>query len=788
MTPTESKAPPDGAEHGPEARRLASVCRWARARWKPLVISGSVLLVSAFILWLYAFLRPDTWRYYTDETTFRQLARDTEPRLVLWEDARLVDGGPGPQQDAYESTISADGSRMVFTRGLGGGNADLYLSVWDGHSWGPQGPLRALNSPFNEISPALSKDGRFLFFSTDRPGGRGGFDVWVARWDGAEFAWPLPLTLMVNSPFDELGPEPSSTGNRLYFTSNRPHRALTDEEEALSGPELRDRFADRDHDIFAADRIPEGITNRAVERAQSMLYYLREGALADEAVMTKLGGTRSSENTVDRALTWLARNQETNGNWSITRHGGQAGHDMAATAFALLTFFGRGERHDRASEYQGTVSNGVQWLVSYQNQLTGDLRGKRPPGNGMYDHSIASLALAEAYGLSKDENLFMAAQSAIDFLVDAQNPEDGGWRYRPRDRGDLSVSGWAIMALKSAELSGLHVPQRTYDGVRKWLKQVSGGKHSGIYGYQSGGSGSAAMIATGWFCSQLMGLSPNTFRSFETSDRLGKTGVSSTDLYYAYYGTLSVYQNQGPLWRRWSRQLQKLFIDSQQPDGSWVATDGHGRSMGRVITTSLAALSLQAHYRYTPLYGLGYEPDPGRKRIATLHADNVAEVPLYRRAKLLSDLSSPRHDVQPFATHHGDYLYFVSDRQGGHGRLDIYRSRISNEEPGVPENLGAAGNSRYDDTDPSLRMAGFELVFGSRRKTDGAEVWNLHASTSRQVYRRHVRGALPAMNWMFQRFRWRFILLAVSFAGFALSIGLFARPRRRKAEEGDQPE
>ena len=42
----------------------------------------------------------------------------------------------------------------------------------------------------------------------------------------------------------------------------------------------------------------------------------------------------------------------------------------------------------------------------------------------------------------------------VDFIADSQH-EEGGWRYRPNERGDLSVSGWFIMALVSAEMSGL---------------------------------------------------------------------------------------------------------------------------------------------------------------------------------------------------------------------------------------------------------------------------------------------------------------------------------------------
>ncbi|MEM7396527.1 MAG: hypothetical protein AAF492_29705, partial [Verrucomicrobiota bacterium] len=282
-----------------------------------MLIAAVCLFVPIFLVTLYAYLRPRTWHIYTDELSFRQLAKDVDPRFVLWNESEPVPASFNEATDTHEATIAPDGAGMIFARVSDEGDFNLFQTHWDGTAWSEPRPLRALNSPFHERSPAYSRDGRFLFFATDRPGGPGGYDIWVSRWDGAEFAWPLPLTLMVNTPFDEISPAPSAFDDKLYFCSKRPNTNLTEDEKAMTGKALREQYAEADFDLYEAAQIPAGVTNREVERAISMLYALRESALEDEEVMAKLGGTPDTEQAVDRAIDWLTRHQEEKGHWSI---------------------------------------------------------------------------------------------------------------------------------------------------------------------------------------------------------------------------------------------------------------------------------------------------------------------------------------------------------------------------------------------------------------------------------------------------------------------------------------
>ena len=69
-------------------------------------------------------------------------------------------------------------------------------------------------------------------------------------------------------------------------------------------------------------------------------------------------------------------------------------------------------------------------------------------------------------------------------IVASQHAKRGGWRYTPAVGSDTSVSGWMVMALRSAELAGLEVPQSVWDGVEHWLQMAqASSSRSELYRY-----------------------------------------------------------------------------------------------------------------------------------------------------------------------------------------------------------------------------------------------------------------------------------------------------------------
>src|SRR2546422_4382362 len=99
-------------------------------------------------------------------------------------------------------------------------NGPSHFSPWSE----PENLGSTINTTFNEQGPTLSNDELSLYFGSDRPGGIGGFDIWVSQRACKDCPWEAPLNLgpAVNTASDETGPGLSVDGHLLFFRSTRP--------------------------------------------------------------------------------------------------------------------------------------------------------------------------------------------------------------------------------------------------------------------------------------------------------------------------------------------------------------------------------------------------------------------------------------------------------------------------------------------------------------------------------------------------------------------------------------
>jgi len=359
-----------------------------------------------------------------------------------------------------------------------------------------------------------------------------------------------------------------------------------------------------------------GPSGRNGHRVPSM-YRLRFASDRSQQAQRR-GSSPKAEAAVAAALRWLARNQEPDGRWSAVRHDGGresfenerdrqgAGThaDAAVTALAILAVAASGNTH-RQGEHPDVVRGGMVWLLTLQGD-DGNLAGPAAVYEFMYCHGMASLALAELLGMTGDEYLREPVRRAVAYTLAAQDPVGGGWRYRAREPGDTSQLGWQLMALKSAELAGVDVPEAAWQGARRFLEGVSAGTAGGLASYRPGERVTRPMTAEALACRHFLGLSPESTTSTEAGDYLlGELpGGGTPNLYYWYYGTIAMYQLQGDYWAQWVRALQRVLVDTQRQTGplagSWDPNTQWDSYGGRVYATALATLCLEAFYRFTP--------------------------------------------------------------------------------------------------------------------------------------------------------------------------------------------
>ncbi len=345
----------------------------------------------------------------------------------------------------------------------------------------------------------------------------------------------------------------------------------------------------------------------------------RDGGGRKKAV-GRFGGSAATESAVEAALRWLARHQSPDGSWDAAKYEGQNNTRVrvGCTGLALLAFLGAGYT-EKSGQFADNVRRAEQYLMK-QQKANGGIFEKESGGSGVsagYNHAIAGLALAEAYGMGKDPEIGRVAQKAIEYSIKVHQAPYSGWRYDPRESADTSVTGWFVMQLKSAKIAGLTVDGAGFQGATAWLDKVT--TKDGRAGYTSAQNNHPAMTAVGMVCRQFMG-TPNTdamlvggSKQLVTALPTWKDKNEHNDFYYLYYGTLSMFQMGGDGWNKWNETLKPVLINNQckggpmdgsvnDKDGSWDPWGMSGTRAGRVFMTAVGALTLEVYYRYLPMY------------------------------------------------------------------------------------------------------------------------------------------------------------------------------------------
>lgn len=338
------------------------------------------------------------------------------------------------------------------------------------------------------------------------------------------------------------------------------------------------------------------------------------------ALVEAFGGSSATEAAVARALEWLAKQQDKKDDlWSLQGpylDGGSQENRLAATAMALLAFQGAGNT-TREGRYRKVVDRAWKALVKAQRDDGHfDVHPPLPTHHALYSHAQATIAACELFGMTGAEPHAEPARRALAYAVAAQGP-NGGWRYEPGHAGDMSVTGWFMMALKSGEMAGLAVPEESLAGIQGFLDTVAVNEGT-RYGYRLDLPGrpaspvTAAISAEGLLCRQYLGWRRDDPRLVAGVELLiGPQPFdwdNDKDVYAWYYITQVAHHLGGEPWRRWNDRMKEVLpavqVKKGAEAGSWdPALDKWGHIGGRLFATCFCTFMLEVYYRHLPLYG-----------------------------------------------------------------------------------------------------------------------------------------------------------------------------------------
>ena len=347
------------------------------------------------------------------------------------------------------------------------------------------------------------------------------------------------------------------------------------------------------------------------------------------------------DDSVERALSWLATQQKDDGSFETIDIG-----QPAITALSLMAFLAQGES-PIDGKYQKQLSKAVDYIAA-QQKANGLIALQAPnnvpiprtlPANShgelsvtvVYNHAISTLALAEAYGQCSDEQakkLAPVIEKAIAATIEMQQwggkkPHDkGGWRYITKrfsnGDSDLSITGWHLMFLRSARNAGFEVSKETIDLAVAYVERCYlTDEDRNVHGYMvkqrkqctraMAGAGVLALAHAGKHESkQAIGsgewILKHGFEKYnDITPAYGSSWLPDRYHYGAFQCAQAMYQLGGKYWQQFFPSLVETLLANQQKDGSW-PSEKTEQEYGNCYTTSLCVLSLSVPNQMLPIF------------------------------------------------------------------------------------------------------------------------------------------------------------------------------------------
>jgi len=336
------------------------------------------------------------------------------------------------------------------------------------------------------------------------------------------------------------------------------------------------------------------------------------------------------DSAASRGLEWLARQQNARGFWegivgakssrgyrqtrspSEQRRTG-AGH-VGVTALCGMAFLSGGHLPNRG-KYREVVKKSVDAVLSVMQDNGLISLG----GTNMYSHAIATLFLAEVYGMTRSAKIKKGLERATHMIIDCQNAQ-GGWHYQAFSKGaDLSVTVCQLQSLRAARNIGIQIPKSTVDRAVKYVmeSQVPSGRAKGRYYYSIKGSrpyrktdsfsiqaaALTSLVSAGVYEREL--IEPAlAFLTDELEPMIDDYSNHFFFWYGHYYASQAFFHADRMLdngcFGRYYALMRDHLLEEQQSDGRWLNPRGQGP--GDSFGTAGASIILQIPNQYLPIF------------------------------------------------------------------------------------------------------------------------------------------------------------------------------------------
>lgn len=338
------------------------------------------------------------------------------------------------------------------------------------------------------------------------------------------------------------------------------------------------------------------------------------------------------EASVDKGLEWLAGQQAEDGRFPSAEAA-----QPAVTSMAIMAFLSRGHIPGQG-RYGKQLTHAIDFVLSTQRRrgyfsllpVTPPAQHMSPSQTVTYNHSIAGLMLGEVYGMTSGEQskrIESAIRKALVYHREVQvrvkkaKGDIGGWRYgypeSPEASSDMSVTGWALMFLRSARNAEFEVPKHFFDegldfvercheadttqqekGVFRYRPLVSAPKENPQITLANTASAMLTLILGGRL--QHPGLADGV-RWFRSRD-YPKPWQYGYFYLGTYYSSQAMAQVGGDTWNEIFPQIAANLLEEQAEGGEWPLGSGRERDFTSTYTTSLAVLALTPALQLLPIY------------------------------------------------------------------------------------------------------------------------------------------------------------------------------------------